>query len=78
MSPLEIAKAFEAPLLNNVNSAGGSRGIVNEMGDVKIAFGTAEAKVVDERLGKEFTTSRLVVAEADRVVRPRRGMRFDE
>ncbi|KAF7185182.1 hypothetical protein HII31_13457 [Pseudocercospora fuligena] len=78
MSPLEIAKAFEAPLLNNVNSAAGSRGIVNDMGDVKIAFGTAEAKVVDERLGKEFTTSRLVIAEADQVVRPRRGMRFDE
>ena len=35
MSPLEIAKAFEAPLLNNVNSAAGSRGIVNDMGDVK-------------------------------------------
>lgn len=78
MSPLEIAKAFEAPLLKNVNSTVGSRGIVSEMGDVNVAFGAAESKVVDNRLGKEFTASRLVIARADRVIRPRKGMRFEE
>lgn len=76
MSPLDLAKAFEAPLLKNVNSAAGSRGIVKAMGDVKVRLGQATEQRVDDP-EKGFVRSRLAIAEADGVVTPQKGTRFD-
>lgn len=83
MSPFEIAKAFEAPLLKEVGSASGSRGVVKGMGDVKVKFGTADEQY--ERLGddtgadeeeKGCTTGTLIIGEADDVTTPRTGTQF--
>ena len=76
MSPLDVAQAFEAPLLKNVNSAAGSRGIVRAMGDVKVRLGQVTEQRVDDP-EKGFVKSRLAIAEADRVVTPQKGTRFD-
>ncbi|KXT16059.1 hypothetical protein AC579_7103 [Pseudocercospora musae] len=82
MSPLEILKAGEAPLLKGANSGSGSRGIVEEMGDVGVRFGLKEdvTGVVDEegRVRKEGVRRRLVLGEVESVGRPGRGEVFDE
>ena len=84
MSPFEIANYFGAPLLKDVNSASSSRGINRAMGDVKVQFGAVyDSKVAvisgDKEQKKQIhkVTARLALDEAENVVRPRRGMRFD-
>lgn len=76
MSPLDVAKAFEAPLLKDVNSAAGSRGIVRAVGDLKVRLGQVTEQQVDD-LEKRFTRSKLAIAEAAGVVTPQKGTRFD-
>ena len=81
MSPFEIAKAFEAPLLRSATSGSGSRGIERAMGDVQVRFGTADQRYDRYGPGEDFegtATGSLIVGEREDVVRPRRGTRFVE
>ncbi|USW51775.1 hypothetical protein Slin15195_G050940 [Septoria linicola] len=82
MSPLEIANVFQAPLLNSVNSASGSRGVVRKMGDVRVQCGMRELRNHESdrssSADEASTTGYLLVAEAEEVVQPRRGTRFVE
>ncbi|KAF7193218.1 hypothetical protein HII31_05444 [Pseudocercospora fuligena] len=82
MSPLEILKAGEAPLLKEANSGAGSRGVVEVMGDLRVRFGVREdvTGVVDGegRVKREEVRRRLVLGESESVGRPGRGEGFDE
>lgn len=84
-SPLDIAKAFGAPLLENVNSASGPHGIVSRMGEVDVKYGAMDgidydiAVIEAGKVPKEFPKriSRLAIGKAHKVRSPKRGMRFD-
>lgn len=39
LSPLSAALAFDAPLFKDVNSHGGAKGVVQQLGNVKVRFG---------------------------------------
>lgn len=81
MSPFEIAKAFEAPLLRSATSGTGSRGIERAMGDLQVQFGTADQRYDRYGPGEEFggsATGSLIMGESEDVVRPRTGTRFVE
>ena len=83
LSPLEIAKAFGAPLLNPVNSATGSHGIVTRMGSTKVRYGAvADRNLELAEMDRSPSlcapvSSRLAIAEWQRVLPPQEEMRFD-
>ncbi len=84
MSPFLTAKALDAPLLKNVNSAAGSVGIVDEVGETQVKLGSVEVHQPSyESFDKNMmlphiARDRMGIAEADRVVRPRKGARFSD
>lgn len=67
-SPLEIAKAFEAPLLANGNSNSSGSDLIREYGDVYVRYG---AKRKDEG----DSTRRLAFVESSSAEWPRQGDR---
>ncbi|KAK3068912.1 hypothetical protein LTR53_013158 [Teratosphaeriaceae sp. CCFEE 6253] len=69
LSPLEVAKLFDAPLLAEANSAAGARGVVDTLGDREVKLGAV-------RSGSEGAY-RFGVAESQQVYEPHKGMRFD-
>jgi hypothetical protein len=84
LSPFHLANLFEAPLLNNVNSAAGARGIIRDVGNLHIKLGLIEASrprqdsCTEEKVipnGSE-RIARLAIAESPRVAAPYKGMRF--
>ena len=87
LSPFQTAKMLDAPLLKHINSAAGATGITNEMGDRKLKLGLVgvpeytprpkdDEKNLD-RAGESYATgSRIGITDAQRVVRPQKGMRF--
>lgn len=81
MSPFAVALAFDSSVLKDVNSAAGSRGVVEEMGDVKVKFGVVDRPQHDcglkevEPLG-QFPNYRLGVGKTDEVSTPSRGQEF--
>lgn len=81
LSPLNIALAFESPLLKDVNSAAGAKDIVQQIGDERIRYGEAlsddEIVVPASRLGAG-TTGRLGIGMMRNVTRPRSGMQFSK
>jgi hypothetical protein len=79
LSPFAIALAFDAPILEGVNSAAGAKGVVRELGGMRLKFGEVlsnEPAVSNEEIAHVAATGRLGIAGSDTVVRPRRGMRF--
>ena len=78
LSPCAIALAFDAPILQNVNSASRPREIVDAVGTVRLkygAVGAANSDEVDEQ-GAVFASGRLGIGQIDNVTKPRRGMVF--
>jgi hypothetical protein len=83
MSPLTMALAFDSPLLADVNSAAGAKGVVREIGNVQLKFGLVsetDCALESTNGGQEdgAASGRLGIAEAGSVVRPRRGMKFSK
>lgn len=79
LSPFALALAFDAPILRGVNSAAGARGVVRELGGMRLKFGEVVAStaiVSNDEFLNAATTGRLGIAGSDNVVRPRRGMQF--
>ncbi|TKA82902.1 hypothetical protein B0A55_01165 [Friedmanniomyces simplex] len=83
LSPLDVALAFDAPLLREANSAKGASGVVKQTGDVQVKFGwVADMSRFydtdsDETGVRGSACYRLGIAEKQRVLTPQKGMRFD-
>ena len=80
LSPFTMALAFDSPLLDDVNSATGARGVVRELGNMQVKFGLVGHE--DSRLDQVaadgqagIASGRLGIAEGSGVVRPRKGMK---
>ena len=79
LSPFALALAFDSPILKGVNSAAGSRGVVKELGSMRLRFGEVVSDmpaVPDGEVPDGAATGRLGVAESHNVTRPRKGMQF--
>ena len=84
LSPFHLANLFEAPLLNNVNSAAGAREILRDVGKLRIKLGLIEGvrhrqdSSIDEKVTPSDSErlSRLGIAESPIVASPYKGMRF--
>lgn len=77
LSPLDLALAFDSPLLSDINSAVGATGVVKHAGGMKIRFGHVQASGESEgwKAGGQ-SPGRLGVGHSENVVRPRKGERF--
>lgn len=83
MSPFAIALAFNSPILGDVNSAAGAKGVVHDLGDVKLMSGVVDSSgQPDSPNGSSseagLTSGRLGVGENQFVAKPRKGMKFRE
>jgi len=76
LSPFSTALALNAPLLSVVNSAAGRRGVIEELGNVKIKFGIVDSCSTATETRDGYTTGRLGLGAMQSVVRPRKGDRF--
>ncbi|KAK5697491.1 hypothetical protein LTR97_007629 [Elasticomyces elasticus] len=83
LSPFDLALAFDAPLLKDVNSATGVQNVVKQMGDVQVRFGMSVENAKVSRPGNDeagvgsVASFRLGFAESHMVSEPPKGMRFD-
>jgi hypothetical protein len=86
MSPIEIAKAFNAPLLKNDDSNADSGQLIKDMGNLGVRYGAAstglggnDAKVMKQRLSTsqaELSGRRLEMAPPEEVMQPQKGWVF--
>jgi hypothetical protein len=83
LSPFHLAKLFDAPLLRDVNSNTGARGIVRDVGSLPVKLGLVETPTYPDTGFNELSTmglqrraSRVGIAESQRVAVPWKGMRF--
>ncbi len=80
MSPFAIALAFDAPILKDVNSAAGNRGVVEELGDKMLKFGVVDhfnpPGYISQGGNNSFTPPRLGVGSCEDVVAPNAGQKF--
>jgi hypothetical protein len=86
LSPIEIAKAFDAPLLQDVNTNARAKDLLHDVGDLRIRYGAVSQTqpLLDER--KQDTTpstlgeprDRLVFGLADETLRPYGGQVFSK
>jgi hypothetical protein len=77
LSPFCTALAMDAPLLREVNSAVGARGVVQELGDLKVKFGIVNPATV-EGTQDGFATGRLGFGKERTVFAPQDGAKFYE
>ncbi|KAK5681425.1 hypothetical protein LTS10_005955 [Elasticomyces elasticus] len=83
LSPFDLALAFDAPLLKDVNSATGVQNVVKQMGDLQIRFGMSAQYAKGSGPGDDGAELgrvpgfRLGFAESQVVSEPLKGMRFD-
>jgi hypothetical protein len=68
---------MDAPLLREVNSAGGARGVVQELGDLKVKFGIVNP-ATEEGTQNGFATGRLGFGAERSVFAPQDGAKFYE
>ena len=83
MSPFAVALAFDSSILKDVNSATGSKGVVEDMASVRLKFGVVDHLDQTENLTGEPRASghgfgRLGVGKSENVVTPRPGRQFWE
>ncbi|KAK3725481.1 hypothetical protein LTR37_000451 [Vermiconidia calcicola] len=81
LSPFAIALAFDAPVLKDVNSAAGAKGVVDMLGSMKLKYGIVnDSNGHDGRPQEQegFASGRLGVGESRGVTRPRKGVVFLE
>lgn len=81
LSPFHTAKAFDAPLFRDINSAAGSIGLVKEAGDMHIQLGAVDVEKPVHGIGlyghqQNMHRSRLGIDTPDRVARPQRDATF--
>ena len=74
LSPFSVALAFDAPVLSDINSAAGTKGVVDSLGGMRLKYGAVESGEEKGR-GTGFS-GRLGVAESEMVFRPQAGMTF--
>lgn len=74
LSPFSIALAFDSPVLRDVNSAAGPKGVVDRLGGMKLKYG-AIGCFGEKTDGNRFD-GRLGVAESQAVLSPHDGMTF--
>jgi len=80
LSPLEVALAFDSPLLREANSATGSSGVINALGDTRVRYGAVyDTRGAEAGKGENTmnATYRLGIAAAHDVQRLTKGMRFE-
>ena len=75
LSPFSIALAFDSPVLSDVNSAAGPKGVVDKLGGMRLKYGAVGSFEREEGKGSGFQ-GRLGVAESSAVLRPETGMTF--
>ena len=84
LSPLELAMAFDAPLVREVPSTGGAHGVIQQIGDVRVRFGavvrTDDLAENDEtpgvregRFSENRNRSRLGIGNAENVIALSKG-----
>lgn len=86
LSPFHVATLFDAPLLQHVHSTVGAVGIMRDVGDMQIKLGLVDTTTPacancfpnEYDLSPRNSACRLGVAEAHRVTRPQKGMRFTQ
>lgn len=83
MSPFNIALAFDSPIVKDVNSATGSKGVVEKIGNMQLTFGVVNSRewtsnTEDQGLEEGKTCGRLGIEESHIVVRPSKGTVFHE
>ncbi|KAL9622883.1 MAG: hypothetical protein Q9160_002809 [Pyrenula sp. 1 TL-2023] len=87
MSPVEIAKAFNAPLLRNNDSNAETTALIEEVGGRSVMYGAVvDGGGLESSVAKEyaqvqvqtqgFSARRLEMTHADTVQKPRRGQTF--
>ncbi|KAK5695177.1 hypothetical protein LTR97_008683 [Elasticomyces elasticus] len=80
LSPMELGLAFDAPCLKEVNSATGSSGVVQKVGDVHLKYGaihTMNGPGIEDVRESERMVCRLGIAESQNVQKPTRGQHFE-
>lgn len=87
-SPIEIAKAFDAPLLQGANTNAGAKGLVRDIGSMHVRYGAVkqdQALMTEDDSKHEIYASgtdepcdRLVFGLADKTIRPRQGQVFSK
>ena len=87
-SPLEVALAFDSPLLKSVHSTAGAYGTICELGDVEVRFGAVQSEGTPSYQRKVITDDdssqvegdsfarRLGIERAANVIRPRKNVQF--
>lgn len=85
-SPIEIAKAFDAPLLQEVKTNARAEDILHDVGDVRIQYGAVrQRQTFSEEVKQDGSQSapslgepcdRLVFGLADETPRPYDGQKF--
>lgn len=89
-SPLEVALAFDSPLLKDVHSTAGASGTIHHLGDVEVRFGAVQKEGVSPYQGKvssdeavgpgdgagDSFARRLGIGRIENVVRPRKNVQF--
>lgn len=77
MSPFSIALAFDSTVLQDVNSAAGSKGVVEELASLKLKYGVvADPEEQVKSNGATTTIGRLGVGKNEDVVKPYAGQQF--
>ncbi len=80
LSPIETALAFNAPLLEDINSGAGAKGVVEELGSTGIRYGVVSRLESDGGGGsdteEDCASGRLGIGTRESVTRPRKGIRF--
>lgn len=83
LSPFNVALAFDAPILNDINSAAGAKGVVNAMGGMQLQFGATgmsgqHCEEINGLNEGHQSGRRLGMGLTQDVEVPRKGMRFDK
>lgn len=83
MSPFTMALAFDSPIVKDINSATGSKGVVDEIGNMQLRFGVVDpmdgyGSSTDPKPVTGMISGRLGFGESQAVVKPRKGLIFRE
>ena len=73
LSPFGIALAFDAPILADVHSAAGVRGVVDKHGGMKLSYGILDNSEGVGQPEVATTSGRVGIGDAQHVSRPRKG-----
>ena len=78
MSPFSIALAFDSRILKDVNSAAGSRGVVEELASLRLKYGVVATNSEEqvESNDAKVAPGRLGVGKNENVVKPYTWQQF--